>query len=330
MNKGEIQIYKDKTGDIDVQVNFNEETVWLDSYQIASIFGKDRTTIQRHIKNIYSSGELNEDSTCAKNAQVQNEGERQVKRDKNLYNLDMILSIGYRTNSEKAMQFRKWVSNILKEYLIKGYSINKKRLEEKGYKELENTLNLFKNTLKSGNLSQDEAIGLLDIITNYTNTWLLLQNYDENNLLESGKTKNLDYKLDSEEALLSLMELKENLINKNEATDLFAKQRENEALKGIFGNIYQTFGGIDLYNSVEEKSANLLYFIVKDHPFYDGNKRSGAFLFILFLAKNHILFDNNGNKKINDRALVAITLLIAESNPKDKEIMVKLLINLIN
>lgn len=154
MNKGEIQIYKDKTWDIDVQVNFKEETVWLDSYQIASIFWKDRTTIQRHIKNIYWSWELDKNLTCAKNAQVKNEWERLVKRDKNLYNLDMILSIWYRTNSEKAMQFRKWVSNILKEYLIKWYAVNQKRLEEKWYKELENTLNLFKNTLKSWNLSQ--------------------------------------------------------------------------------------------------------------------------------------------------------------------------------
>lgn len=246
------------------------------------------------------------------------------------YNLDVIISVWYRVKSLEWTQFRIWATSILKDYLIKWYSINQKRLEEKWYKELENTLSLFKKTLKSWNLSQDEAIWLLDIITNYTNTWLLLQNYDENNLLDSWKTKNLDYKLDSDEALLSLMELKWNLISKNEATDLFAKQRENEVLKWIFWNIYQTFWWLDLYNSVEEKAANLLYFIVKDHPFFDWNKRSWAFLFILFLAKNHILFDNNGNKKINDRALVAITLLIAESNPKDKEIMVKLLINLIN
>lgn len=330
MSKWEIKIFKAKTWDIDVQVNFEEETVWLDTYQISSIFWKDRTTIQRHIKNIYSSWELKENLTCAKNAQVQIEWKRSVKRDKNLYNLDLILAIWYRTSSEKAMQFRKWVTSILKDYLIKWYSINQNKLQEKWYKELENTLNLFKNTLKSWNLSQDEAIWLLDIITNYTNTWLLLQNYDENNLLDSWKTKNLDYKLESDEALQSLMELKWNLISKNEATDLFAKQRENEVLKWIFWNIYQTFWWLDLYNSVEEKAANLLYFIVKDHPFFDWNKRSWAFLFILFLAKNHILFDNNGNKKINDRALVAITLLIAESNPKDKEIMVKLLINLIN
>ncbi len=330
MSKWEIKIYQAKSWNIDVQVSFEEETVWLDAYQIASIFWKDRTTIQRHIKNVYSSWELDENTTCAKNAQVQIEGIRTVKRDKNLYNLDLILSIWYRTNSEKAIHFRKWVTNIIKNYLIKWYSINQKRLQENWYKELENTLGIFKKTIKSWKLSQDEALWLLDIITNYTNTWLLLQNYDENNLIELWKTKKLDYKLKSKEAFESLMELKQNLMVKKEATELFANSREENILEWIFWNIYQTFWWVDLYNSVEEKAANLLYFIVKDHPFSDGNKRSWAFLFILFLVKNHILFDNDWNKKINDRALVAITLMIAESNPKDKDIMVRLLVNLIN
>ena len=330
MSKWEIKIYQAKSWNIDVKVSFEEETVWLDVYQIASIFWKDRSTIQRHIKNIYFSWELDEDSTCVKNAQVQIEWKRSVKRDKNLYNLDIILVIWYRTNSEKAMHFRKWVTNIIKDYLIKWYSINQNRLQERWYKELENTLNLFKKTLKSWDLSQNEALWLLDIITNYTNTWLLLQNYDENNFKKLWKTWKLDYKLESKEAFESLIELKQNLINKKEATQLFANPIEKNVLEWIFWNIYQTFWWNDLYNSVEEKAANLLYFLVKDHPFSDGNKRSWAFLFILFLAKNHILLDKDWSKKINDRALVAITLLIAESNPKDKEIMVKLLINLIN
>lgn len=329
-NKGEMKIYKAKSWNIQVRVNFEEETVWLDSYQIADIFWKDRTTIQRHINNIYSSWELDREWTCAKNAQVQIEWWRTVKRDKNLYNLDLILAIWYRTSSERATQFRKWASNIIKDYLLKWYSINKTRLQEKWYKELEQTLNIFKKTLKSWELSQDEAMWLLDIITNYTDAWLLLQNFDEDNLTKLWKTKELDYKLEWDEAFESLMRLKHNLMNKKEATELFAKPREADVIQGIFWNIYQTFWWTDLYNSVEEKAANLLYFIVKDHPFSDGNKRSWAFLFILFLAKNNILFDDNGDKKINDRALVAITLLIAESNPKDKDIMVKLLVNLIN
>mgnify|MGYP003403578634 CR=1 FL=1 len=324
MNKGEIQIYKASSWHTEIQVKLENETVWLSQADIQLLFWRDQSVISRHINNIFKEKELDKESTMQK-MHIANSDKPVF-----FYNLDVIISVWYRVKSLEWTQFRIWANNILKEYLIKWYAVNQKRLEEKWYKELENTLNLFKNTLKSWNLSQDEAIWLLDIITNYTNTWLLLQNYDENNLLDSWKTKNLDYKLESDEALQSLMELKWNLISKNEATDLFAKQRENEVLKWIFWNIYQTFWWLDLYNSVEEKAANLLYFIVKDHPFFDWNKRSWAFLFILFLAKNHILFDNNGNKKINDRALVAITLLIAESNPKDKEIMVKLLINLIN
>lgn len=324
MNKGEIQIYKASSWNTEIQVKLENETVWLSQADIQLLFWRDQSVISRHINNIFKEKELDKESNMQK-MHIAN-SDKPVS----FYNLDVIISVWYRVKSLEWTQFRIWANNILKEYLIKWYAVNQKRLEEKWYKELENTLNLFKNTLKSWNLSQDEAIWLLDIITNYTNTWLLLQNYDENNLLDSWKTKNLDYKLESDEALQSLIELKWNLISKNEATDLFAKQRENEVLKWIFWNIYQTFWWLDLYNSVEEKAANLLYFIVKDHPFFDWNKRSWAFLFILFLAKNHILFDNNGNKKINDRALVAITLLIAESNPKDKEIMVKLLINLIN
>lgn len=329
-NKWQIKIYENNIWNIEVQVNFEEETVWLDSNQIAKIFWRDRTTIQRHIKNIYSSWELDEELTCAKNAQVQVEWKRKVIRDKSLYNLDLILAVWYKTNSKSASQFRKWASNIIKDHLLKWYSINQKRLQENGYKELEKTIDLFKKTLSTGNLSQEEALWLLSIITKYTNTWLLLQKYDENSLQELWKTKTINYKLESKEANESLSELKQNLINKWQATELFANPREKDVLEWIFWNIYQTFAWEELYNSIEEKAANLLYFVVKNHPFTDGNKRSWAFLFILFLAKNKILFDENKERKINDRALVAITLLIAESKPRDKEIMVKLVLNLIN
>jgi len=330
MNKGDIKIYKAKTWNTEIQVKLDNETVWLNQDQIAVIFWVNRPAITKHINNILKSWELSEKETSSILEHVQKEWKKQVKTKIKYYNLDMIISVWYRINSKQATDFRIWATSILKDYLVKWYSINQKRLQERWYKELEQTLDLFKKTLKSWNLSQDEALGLLDIITNYTNTWLLLQNYDEDKLKEVWNTKNLDYKLESKEAFDSLMELKQNLINKNEATNLFANPREKNILQWIFWNIYQTFWWIDLYNSVEEKAANLLYFIVKDHPFSDGNKRSWAFLFILFLPKNHILFDENWNKKINDRALVAITLLIAESNPKDKELMVKLLINLIN
>ena len=251
MNKGEIKIYQSSTWIVDVQVNFDEETVWLNSYQIADIFWKDRTTIQRHIKKLYSSWELDEKTTCAENAQVQIEWWITVKRDMNLYNLDIILAIWYRTNSEKAVQFRKWATSILKDYLAGWYALNQKRLQEKWLEELEQTLNIFKNTLWAWDLSKDEAIWLLDIITKYTNSWLLLQNYDENNLLEAWKTKQIHYKLEAQEAYMSLSELKQNLIIKKQATELFANPIETNSLEWIFLNIYQTFDNKELYNSIE-------------------------------------------------------------------------------
>lgn len=330
MNKGNIKIFKTRKGDTKIQVRLEKETVWLDVYQIASIFWKDRTTIQRHIKNIYNTWELMEEWTCAKNAQVQIEWKRSIKRASNFYNLDMILSVGYRVNSKEATSFRIWATSILKDYIVKWYSLNQKRLQEKGYKDLEWAIKLVKNALSSWDVSKNEALWLVDIITNYTDSWILLQQYDKDELSEKGGTKKLRYRLDTKEALSSLSELKKNLLNKKEATELFAQERQDNTLQGIFWNIYQTFDGNELYPSIESKAAHLLYFIVKDHPFTDGNKRSGAFLFILFLAQNRILFETDGTKKINERALVAITLLIAGSNPKDKELMTNLVINLIN
>jgi prophage maintenance system killer protein len=328
--KGDIQIFSTWNGKTEIQVKLENETVWLNSYQMSDIFWIDRSTIEKHIKNIYISWELKEEWTCAKNAQVQIEWKRKVTRIKNFYNLDLILSVWYRVNSKEATQFRIWSSNILKEYLIKGYSINGTRLQETWLEELNNSINLIHNALNSWDLSKDEALGLLDIITNYTNSWVLLQKYDENNLSEEWNTEVLNYKLEAQEAYSAILQLKNDLVNKWEATDLFAKKKADNTIEWIFWNIYQTFDWVDLYQSIEEKAAHLLYFIIKDHPFADGNKRSWAFTFILFLSKNNILLDDSWNKKINDRALVAITLLIASSDPKDKELMIKLVINLIN
>lgn len=325
----ELTIYTGEAGEVEINFDFEEETVWLSSYQIAEIYGKERSTIQRHIKNIYSTGELDEGWTCVKNAQVQKEGERLVNREISLYNLDIILAVGYRVNSKKATEFRKWATQVLRKYLLNGYALNQQRLKEKGLSELEQTLNFIKKNIENLTLSTDEAWGLLDIIAKYANSWILLQKYDEDQLPQQWETLDLIYKLQAQEAYVALSQLKTDLLAKNEATELFAQAREKHVLEGIFWNIYQTFWGKELYPSIEEKAAHLLYFIVKDHPFADGNKRSWAFLFILFLAKNHLLFDQYGERKINDRALVAITLLIAQSNPKDKELMVKLILNLI-
>lgn len=328
-----IIIYQSKDWKTNLQVNLENESVWLTQEQISLLFWVNRPAITKHINNIIKSWELNEKVVSSILEHTTKHWAIKWKtqtKEINYYNLDMIISVWYRVNSKEATKFRIWATSILKDYLINWYSLNQKRLQEKWMKELESAVNLIQKSLKSGDLSKDEALGLLDIITNYTNSWLLLQNYDLDNLGELWKTKKLDYKLDSKEAYDSILALKKDLMSKGQASELFGNLREEKWLQGIFWNIYQTFDSVELYETTEEKAANLLYFVVKDHPFSDWNKRSWAFLFILFLAKNNILFDNAWNKKINDRALVAITLLIAQSNPKDKDIMVKLLINLIN
>ncbi|EKD65860.1 MAG: hypothetical protein ACD_49C00079G0024 [uncultured bacterium (gcode 4)] len=328
-----IIIYQSKDWKTNLQVNLENESVWLTQEQISLLFWVNRPAITKHINNIFKSWELNENMVSSILEHTTKHWAIKWKtqtKEINYYNLDMIISVWYRVNSWEATKFRIWATSILKDYLINWYSLNQKRLQEKWMKELESAVNLIQKSLKSWDLSKDEALGLLDIITNYTNSWLLLQNYDLDNLGELWKTKKLDYKLDSKEAYDSILALKKDLMSKGQASDLFANLREDKWLQGIFWNIYQTFDWAELYESTEEKAANLLYFVVKDHPFSDWNKRSWAFLFILFLAKNNILFDSAWNKKINDRALVAITLLIAQSNPKDKDIMVKLLVNLIN
>lgn len=327
MNTWEIKIYKAKNWLTEIQVRFENETIWLNQEQIANMFWVNRPAITKHINNIYKSWELKENSVCSILEHTANDWKIYQTK---FYNLDMIISVWYRVNSLKATEFRIWATSVLKNYLVSGYSINQKRLQEKWFKELENTLNLVKKAISSWDIWKDEALWLLDIITKYTNTWLLLQKYDEANLEDAWKTKKLNYKLEAREALESLFELKKDLMKNWQATELFARERQNWWLEWIFWNIYQTFDWYELYETIEEKAANLLYFVVKDHPFSDWNKRSWAFLFILFLAKNNILFDENKERKINDRALVAITLLIAESDPRDKDIMVRLVINLVN
>ncbi len=326
MNKENIVLYTSNTSNITINPLVVNETLWLSQEEMAKLFWKWRTTITEHIWNIFKEWELEKIDS------IMNVGnsDNSTGKGKILYNLDVIISVWYRVKSIEWTRFRIWANKVLKNHIISWYTINEKRLRDKWLEELEWSLNLIKKALKSWDISRDEALGLLDIITNYSSSWLLLQKYDEDKLLSSWNTKVIKYNLQATEALDWINKLRDSLINKWEASDLFAKLKDNDSLVWIFWNIYQTFDSKELYPSVEEKAANLLYFIVKDHPFIDWNKRSWAFVFILFLASNSILFDNDWNKKINDRALVAITLLIAESNPKDKEMMIKLLVNLIN
>ncbi|HLC69664.1 MAG TPA: virulence protein RhuM/Fic/DOC family protein [Patescibacteria group bacterium] len=334
MSKGEnisqeIVIYEDKNGEVKIQAEVRSESVWLTLNQIAQLFYTHKSGISRHLSNIFKSGELSKSSTVAKIATVQTEGNRQVERLVEYFNLDAILSVGYRVNSKRATQFRIWATGILRKHILEGYSLNQKRLLElrgKQLNEFEQAVNLVRKTIDSRVLSGSEADGILRVISDYANTWVLLQKYDEEKLEPAGKFTKVKKVLTYDEALSLVNDLKNNLLKKKEAGDLFGRER-GESLASILGSVSQSFAGKDLYPSVEEKAAHLLYFVIKDHPFSDGNKRLASFLFVVFLAWNKSLLKKNGEKKINDNALVAIALLIAESEPKQKEVMVKLVLN---
>ncbi|MBI2411226.1 MAG: virulence protein RhuM/Fic/DOC family protein [Candidatus Kerfeldbacteria bacterium] len=327
-NTGEIMIYQSKTGKLSVEVKILNETVWLTLNQLSQLFAVDKSGISRHIRNIYASLELDKASTVANFATVQKEGNREIEREIEFYNLDMILSIGYRVNSKEGTQFRIWATRVLRDHLVKGFTVNKHRLPQAPLRDLENALTLIKQTMHAQQLSRSESEGLLEIITQYADTWIWLQQYDDENIPAPVKKHKLAYRLTSDIAQVAIHELKLSLMRKKEATEIFGRER-NEMLHAILGNIYQTFGGKELYSSIEAKAAHLLYFIIKDHPFTDGNKRIGSFLFILFLERNKLLFNKIGERKFNNNALVALALLIAQSKPQQKETMVALIMNFI-
>lgn len=318
-----IEIYTPSNGDTQIHVQFEKDTVWLNLNQIAELFGRDKSVISRHFNNIFKEGELDRVSTVAKNATVQQEGNREVSREVEYYNLDAILSVGYRVNSKQGTQFRIWASQRLKEYLLDGVSINTKRLQD---------LDRIVNIIESANSTQvnelSETKGLLNILKNYTKSFILLNQYDSSTLKLNDLEENIIYEIDYEEALNAIAVVKSDLIEKNEATELFGNQKD-KTFQGTLKSIVQTFDSQYLYPSIEEQASNLLYFIIKNHPFTDGNKRIGAFIFVWFLEKNKHLLKKNGEKKINDNALTALALLIAQSNPSDKELMIKLICNLI-
>ena len=328
INKGEIVIYQTAKKEIKIDVHLKEETVWLRQKQMAILFEKGISTINEHIKNIYKEGELGEKSTIRKFRIVQTEGGRHVERKIEFYNLDVIISVGYRVKSHRGIQFRIWATKTLKDYLIKGYAINKKRLLEtrEKFKELQGAITFLQEKSKKEFLS-GQAGEILNLLSSYAKTLTLLEEYDKEKL-KTIKGEKAKFVLKYEDARQIIQKIKVELIAKKEAGDLFG-QESGEKFKAILGNIYQTFMRKELYSSLEEKAAHLLYFIIKDHPFIDGNKRIGSFLFIYFLDKNGYLYRENGEKKINDNALVALALLIAESNPKEKDILTRIIINLL-
>ncbi|NCD12011.1 MAG: hypothetical protein EOL93_05630 [Epsilonproteobacteria bacterium] len=326
MEHQNVILYTDEKGQVNLEVSLENETVWLSQKQLCELFDRDKSVISRHIKNIYKEGELDEISVVAKNATTASDGKTYSVE---FYNLDMIVSLGYRVNSKRATEFRKWATNVLKQYLIKGYALNHQRINAQSLNELTATMELVRKSIESKELSSNEAKGLLDIINNYAKTWALLQGYDSDALHALQGTLNQRFILDYDEAKHAIFELKKDLMAKGDATELFGNEKAGE-FKGALLNIYQTFGGVDLLPSIEEKAANLLYYVIKDHAFSDGNKRIGSFLFILFLHKNGIAYKANGEPKINDNALVSLALLVASSDSSQKELMVKLITNLLS
>ena len=324
MNKDQkIVLYESGEGKCSVEVKLKNETLWLSLMQISELFSKDKSVISRHIRNIFTSGELEKQATVANYATVQEEGGRMVKRNVEYFNLDVIISVGYRVNSKQGTQFRIWANSVLKDYLVKGYAINQKRLQETGIKEFERAITLIKETLETRELTTQEREGLLELITGYSSTWTLLQRYEKGELSSVSLSQSPTYVLNYAEAEKAILELKKHIQRKEEAQDLLEEEQE-QLLRGVLGDLYQTFDGNQVYASVEEKAAHLLYFMIKDHPLVSENKAIACFLFVLFLAKNHYLLNEAGERKFTDNTLVALALLIEASDEDQKDDILQL------
>lgn len=328
-NQKQAIIYQAEDGSFQIEVRLESETIWLTQRQLAELFGTSTDNIGLHLKNIYAEGELSEEATTEDYSVVRFEGKRKVNRKVGHYNLDAIISVGYRINSKQGTQFRIWANKVLKEYLLKGYALNESRLiqQREQINKLKETVILFQKTQQEA-LGYSEASGLLSVLTNYTHSFVLLNQYDTGNFPKGGLNEHVIEVINPQEAIQAIDSLRENLAVQKEATPLFGNPKD-DSFVGILGSIVQSFDDEYLYPSIEEQAAHLLYFIVKNHPFTDGNKRIGAFMFIWFLQRNKHNLKKNGEPKINDNALVAITLLVAQSEPCQKEIMVELIINLI-
>lgn len=316
VRNNELVMFHDGVFELDVRVSAAENTVWLTLDQIAFLFEKDKSTVSRHIKNIFSEGELEYGATVAKNAIVQTEGTREVQRFIEYYNLDVIISVGYRVKSKRGIAFRKWATTVLNDYLLRGYAENRRLLEAQG-----KTIEL--QTRMIAHLTETDEEELMTVVNHYTEALDLLDDYDHQCLIRpNGNRGYVQLSYDECREIISSMKF-------SSSSDVFGTEKTEGALKGILGSVYQSVFGEDVYPTVEEKAATLLYFLVKDHPFNDGCKRIGATLFLAFLQKNRMLFSVSGKMVISNGALVAITLMIAESRPEEKDIMVTLVMNLI-
>ena len=325
MNKGEIIIYETKDGETSIDVRMEEETVWLTLNQMCNLFDRDKSVVSRHIRNIYNEGELELNSTVAKNATVQKEGNREVLREIEYYNLDVIISVGYRVKSQRGTQFRIWANSVLKRYLTQGFAI-KENATQIQLQNLSSMLEILSKSIENESISIDETQNLLRIIKDFSYGLDTLDKYD-NQVLEVEKTTESEdeFRINYENASQVIQDLKK----KFNASQLFGNEKDS-SFKSSVNTIYQTFHGKELYPSIEEKAAMFLYLVVKNHSFSDGNKRIAAFLFLWFLEKNRILYKKNGQKLIENNTLVALTLLIAESKSEEKDMMQKVVVNLIN
>ena len=324
-NRGNIIIYRDADNSVQLDVRMEQETVWLTQRQIADLFGVKKAAISKHVSNIFSQGELIPEATVSKMETVQIEGTRTIVRPMDYYNLDMILSIGYRVNSKRAIAFRQWSTKVLKDYLLKGFAVNEK-LRREQLSDLRQLVQIVGRAVQSKAIeSADETQAVFDVVVDYTYALDTLDNYDYERLAVAETTPEERFRATYDNAIQTINALRE----KFGGSTLFGNEKD-DSFKSSIGQIYQTFGGKDLYPSVEEKAAMLLYLVTKNHSFSDGNKRIAATLFLWFLNNNGILYREDGTKRIADNTLVALTLMIAESRTEEKDTMVKVVVNLIN
>jgi prophage maintenance system killer protein len=323
--KATSQLVFFETANQPVQVRLEGETLWLSQAQMSDVFDVQKAAISRHLKNIFASGELEMATTVSKMETVQTEGQRSVVRQIEYFNLDAVISVGYRVNTTRATRFRQWATRVLREHLTQGYSLDRERFEQNAA-ELEAALTLVRKTAAGEALTSDQGRGLVDVVARYTQTFLWLQRYDEG-LLTSPAGSPGGVLTSLAEARVSIARLKADLLNRGEASDLFGRER-GDAFAALLGNLEQTVFGEPAYPTVESKAAHLLYFVIKNHPFSDGNKRTGSYLFVDFLARNGRLLQG-GEPVINDVGLAALALLVAESDPKAKEVMIRLIENML-
>jgi prophage maintenance system killer protein len=319
-----IIIYTTSDGITDLEVKLENETVWLSQAQMVTLFGRDQSVISKHINSIFKEGELEKKSTVQDYLTIQDEGKRQVQRTVSYYNLDVIISVGYRVKSLQGTQFRIWANRVLKEFLVKGYAISD-RIKIQQYEQLKQTIKLLSNVVQHKELSAGEADGLLRVITDFTYALDTLDKYDHQKLAVERTTQGEKFMANYDNAMQAIQQLKD----KFGGGKLFANEKD-QSFRSSVATIYQTFDGNDLYPSIEEKAAMFLYLVTKNHSFTDGNKRIAAFLFLWFLENNGILYRADGRKLIENNTLVALTLMIAESHADEKDMIVKVIINLIN